>query len=398
MANSTVKPSISTGIAAVPSRATGIDEPCKPTVLVVDDEPDLREVLVRWLQGAGYTCIEADSAEQAWAALKQSAAPLITLDISLPGLSGLELLEQINTEFPDTEVIMLTGLEQTKTAISALTRGASAYLIKPVSQEELLFQAKKALQRRQLLLDKRFYTQQLETRVREQTISIRRAHEETINRLVTASMYRDEETGAHIRRVGVYSALLAEALGWPDEDVERIRMAAPMHDIGKIGIPDAILQKPGVLTPNEFEIMKQHTVIGAEMLAGSESPILDLGQTIALSHHERWDGYGYPAGLVADNIPESARIVAIVDVYDALTHDRVYRKALPDNEVICIIEKGRGTHFDPCLQRLFLSLLPELRRIGREMPDDLSQAERLREWFPSLGLDVPASEVILQAR
>jgi putative two-component system response regulator len=348
--------------------------PCNETVLVVDDEPDVRGMIVRWLKSAGYLCQEAASAEEACSVLERQVVSVITLDITLPGRSGLELLPQVKTDLPDTQVLMLTALGQTQTAIQALTLGAAGYLIKPVTAEELLFQVKQAIERRQLLIDKRIYTQRLETRIREQTLSIRRAHEETIHRLVTASLYRDEETGAHIRRVGLYSATMAEALGWSPDDVDYIRMAAPMHDVGKIGIPDAILRKPGKLTPQEYEIMKRHTTIGAEMLAGSTSPVLQLAHRIALSHHERWDGQGYPSGLAGDEISDCARIVALVDVYDALTHDRVYRKALPEAEVIAHIEDGAGKHFDPFLVRLFVSLVPEMRRIGLDTPDELRRA------------------------
>jgi putative two-component system response regulator len=365
--------------------------PREPALLIVDDEPFIRSLIARWLTTQGYRCIEAGNAEDAWTFLQRRAMSLMTLDISLSGQSGLELLPKVKASFPDTEVIMLTALRQAETAITALTRGASAYLIKPIAPDELLVQVEKALDHRHLVIDKRLYTKQLEARVREQTLAIRHAHEETIHRLVTASMYRDAKTGAHIRRVGMYAAVMAEALGWAGDDVELIRMAAPMHDIGKIGIPDAILQKPGPLTPEEFEIMKHHTVIGAELLAGSKSPVLELGRTIALNHHERWDGGGYPNGLAAEDIPESSRIVAIVDVYDALTHDRVYRPAFPEHEAIEIMENGHGTHFDPGLLRLFLAVLPEMRRIGREMPDELSQAKGLREMLQWPGCDVTGS-------
>jgi putative two-component system response regulator len=366
-------------------------------LLVVDDEPVVRDLLSRWLRDEGYSCATASSTAAAWAHLQEHHVDLATLDITMPGGSGLDLLDQIRKTLPDTAAIMLTAEGDSAKAIRALTAGAYGYLIKPVERQELLIQVRNAIERRRLVIENREYMHELESKVREQTHSIRAAHEDTIHRLVTASMYRDEETGAHIRRVGMYSAVMAEALGWSYDEVERIRMAAPMHDIGKIGIPDAILQKPGALTPEEFEVMKRHTLIGAEMLAGSESPVLELGRTIALSHHERWDGKGYPLGLAASNIPESARIVAIVDVYDALTHDRVYRPALPEDKAVGVIENGLGTHFDPCLLRLFLSLLPEMRRIGRETPDDLSQAEKLREMSPRLALDGRASEVSLQA-
>jgi putative two-component system response regulator len=209
----------------------------------------------------------------------------------------------------------------------------------------------------------------LEEQVLRQTEQIHRAHEETIHRLVGASMYRDEETGAHIVRVGLSSALMAEALGWSADEVDRIRLAAPMHDVGKIGIPDAILQKPGKLTAEEFEIMKTHTTIGARLLDHSESPMLHMARDIALSHHERWDGSGYPRGLAGEAISTAARIVAIVDVYDALSHDRVYRPAMREEQVLDIVKEGRGTHFQPDLVDLLLSLLPQMKSIAAQNPD-----------------------------
>ena len=200
--------------------------------------------------------------------------------------------------------------------------------------------------------------------------SLRIAHEETIERLVTASLCRDEETGTHIKRTGLFSELLARAAGWSASDAEIIRLAAPMHDVGKIGIPDAVLQKPGKLTPAEFETMKTHTLIGARMLEGSQSPILAMARDIALCHHERWDGAGYPRGLSGPAIPEPARILSIVDVYDALSHDRVYRPALPEDEILTILRKGAGTQFDPLLLTVFFAHYEEMRRIAQENPDE----------------------------
>ncbi|MBI1902648.1 MAG: response regulator [Planctomycetia bacterium] len=344
-----------------------------PLVLVVDDEPLVREAVSRWLSAAGYACARAAAADEAWACLAQQEVALVVLDIGLSGCSGLELLARVKERHAGTEVIMLTAEAEVRTAIQALSAGAAGYLVKPVEAEELLVQVRRALERRELLSERREYTRKLEQRVREQTDAVRRAHEETIHCLLAASMYRDEETGAHVRRVGECSALIAESLGWPAEQVDCIRLAAPMHDIGKIGIPDAVLQKPGRLTAAEYEIMKRHTVIGAQMLAESDSPILKLASQIALCHHERWDGRGYPRGTAGDAIPEAARIVAVVDVYDALTHDRIYRPALPEGEALSIMESGGGAQFDPALLRLFLALLPEMRRIAEGTPDEPEQ-------------------------
>jgi len=219
-----------------------------------------------------------------------------------------------------------------------------------------------------LSIDRRVY---LENKVRERTEDVRRAQEEIIYRLASASQWRDEETGMHIRRTGLFSESLARAAGWPAAATEAIRQAAPMHDVGKIGIPDAILQKPGKLTPEEFEVMKTHTTIGAKMLADSDVPMLQMARKIAQNHHERWDGTGYPGGLAGQEIPESARILAIVDVYDALTHDRVYRPAMSEDDVLMLMRKNAGSHFDPRLLSLFFEHLSEIRHIASAHPDEL---------------------------
>jgi CHASE1-domain containing sensor protein len=220
----------------------------------------------------------------------------------------------------------------------------------------------------------------LEEKVREQTADIRRAQEEVTYRLISAAQWSDEETGMHIRRTGLLSEVLARAASWYGDDLEVVRQAAPLHDIGKIGIPDAILRKPGKLTHEEFEVMKTHTRIGADILAGSNAPMLQMAREIALNHHERWDGKGYPRGLAGKAIPESARIVAIVDVYDALTHDRVYRPALPENEVLAIMQQGAGTQFDPLLMTLFFLHLSEIRRIAKEYPDESRGGGMVHGW------------------
>jgi HD-GYP domain-containing protein (c-di-GMP phosphodiesterase class II) len=200
--------------------------------------------------------------------------------------------------------------------------------------------------------------------------AIRMAHEETIQRLVTASLCRDEETGMHIKRTGLLSEALARAAGWSEADAETIRLAAPMHDVGKIGIPDAILRKPGKFTPDEFEVMKTHTLIGAKMLEGSQSAILAMARDIALCHHEYWDGGGYPQGLSGTAIPEAARILSIVDVYDALSHDRVYRPALDEDRVVEYLVQRSGIQFDPMLLAVFLAHYEEMHSIAMENPDE----------------------------
>lgn len=209
--------------------------------------------------------------------------------------------------------------------------------------------------------------EKLENEVQKRTLKIKQREEEIAIKLVSLTSYRDEETGAHVKRIGLYSAAMARALGWETARIDDIRIAAPMHDIGKIGIPDRILLKKGKLTETEFAIMKRHTEIGAKMLEGSNMPVLDMAAEIALCHHEKWDGSGYPRGLYSEEIPVSARITAIVDIYDALVHERVYKKALTEQEAITLMESMAGSHLDPELFRLFLGLLPVMRRIRQEV-------------------------------
>jgi response regulator RpfG family c-di-GMP phosphodiesterase len=243
-------------------------------------------------------------------------------------------------------------------ARAILCRGDAILIVEYVS-EDYGAQVKLLQAAREHLLNE----ERLEREVHRRTTAIRHREEEIAIRLLAAAGMRDEETGSHVRRIGLFSAALAEALGWDAARTADIRVAAPMHDIGKIGIPDAILLKPGRLTEGEFTVMKQHTVIGAKMLAGSDIPLLVMSREIALGHHERWDGSGYPQGLRGEDIPLTARIVALVDVYDAMLHRRVYKEPIAEAEVIATMSAASGTHFDPALFQVFLRTLPALRRI-----------------------------------
>lgn len=349
-------------------------EPSYPIrVLVVDDERHVRDIVCHWLERVGYICRTADSVKSARELMEREVFDIVTSDVGMPGETGINLLDWIKTAQPDVAVLMLTGNADTNLAIQALTHGAYGYLLKPVDREEMLCQIEKALEHRTLVLENREYTTQLEWRVREQTRHVRLAHEETIQRLVTACMFRDDETGGHIKRTGLSSALVAEAGGWSTEMVEQIRLAAPMHDVGKVAIPDSILRKPGPLTPQEFQLMQTHTLLGAKMLSGSLSPVLQMAEQIALCHHEKWDGSGYPHRRRGPDIPKAARILAIVDVYDALTHDRVYRKAFPEDEVLELIDAGTGKHFDPDVVGAFMDALPAIRAVNLHQTDDMPQ-------------------------
>ena len=339
-------------------------------ILITDDEPAVCEILSRWLMAEGYTCATAFSGEQAIRLLGDDDFRLVVSDVLMPGLSGLDLLDLVRNRFPETAVILVTGVDDKETALSAVQLGAYGYVIKPFKKNEILINVSNALERQRLTSLSQQYERTLEARVLERTAEVRQREEEIIFRLLSTAAYRDDETGEHIRRIGLYSSLMARNLGWEDEATDDLRLAAAMHDIGKVGIPDSILKKPGNLTPEEFEIMKTHTEIGAKILGGSDAPMIRMAAEIARSHHEKWDGSGYPRALPEDAIPESGRIVAVADVYDALVNDRVYRPAMSETAAIAIMNDGKGKHFDSRILEAFFDLLPEIRRIRGQVRDE----------------------------
>ena len=344
----------------------------KARILIVDDEPNIGDLLSRWLTAEGYECAVAENGETAVTLLENNHFDLVVSDIMMPGMSGMDLLTVAKTLFADIAVVMVTAVDDRKTAIMALDLGAYGYVIKPFDRNEILINVANALERRRLFLLSREYENELETKVKQRTKEVREREEEIVLRLISAAGYRDHETGTHIRRIGLYSALMAADLGWDAQAVDLVRLAASMHDLGKIGISDNILLKPGALTSEEFDVMKNHTLIGARILGGSDIALLQLAKEIALSHHERWDGSGYPQGLVTDSIPQSARIVSVADVYDALVHDRVYRPALPEDEALAIMDQQKGKYFDPRVFDSFMRMLPELRGIREEVREEFS--------------------------
>ncbi len=338
-------------------------------ILAVDDEPDITGLLARWFAMEGYECATASNGEEALSMLEEANFDLLVSDITMPGMSGIELLAVVRTRWPDMAVLMATAIGDRATAVLALQLGAYGYSIKPLDRNELLISVANVLERRRVTLLMREYEHDLEQKVRERTAQVRRREEQIVLRLVSASGYRDDETGEHIRRIGLYAAAIARELGWEPQAAADMKLAAPMHDVGKIGIPDRILQKPGKLTQTEFEIMKTHTEIGGKILDDPEIPLLRLAREIALSHHEKWDGSGYPVGLAEEAIPESGRIIAVLDVYDALVYDRVYRPALPEEQALSIVSEGKGKHFDPRILDCFFSLLPEVRLIRQQVKE-----------------------------
>jgi putative two-component system response regulator len=356
----------------------------KHRVLIVDDEPVIRRILRQRLSAEGYRCQEAGSAREAADRLAKGPAELVVLDIKMPGKSGFELLPEIKQMYPDTAVIMATAITDTSTAIKCMKEGAHDYMVKPFNLDEVAISAQRALEKRRLELENRAYRQHLEEMVTGRTAELKQAIEkiklsslDTIHRLARAAEYKDEGTGAHIKRMGQYSAVIARKMGLGEREVENILYASPMHDVGKIGIPDHILLKTGSLDKEEWKILKKHPVIGAEILRGSDVEFIQLAETIALTHHEKWDGSGYPRGLRGSKIPLAGRIVAIADVFDALTSRRPYKEPLSVEESLDIIKQSRGSHFDPDVVDAFLAVIDEILSI-RDRYWDEKESQLLR--------------------
>ena len=338
-------------------------------ILIVDDETYVRDVLSRMLSAEGYECDTAPDADEALRLLERDSYSLMVSDIMMPGKSGIELLTTARERHSDVAVVMITAVGDRETAIRALRLGAYAYVIKPFDHNEIIINVANALERRRLVLASKAYENGLEEKVREQTQAIRVSREEIAMRVMAAQEFRHDETGAHVRRIGLYAEIIGKKMGLVREYAEMLRLAAPMHDVGKIGVPDAILLKPGKLTEEEFETIKTHTTIGGEILEGSSILLINVARDIALYHHEKWDGSGYPQGRSGEHIPQTARIVAVVDVYDALVHDRVYRPAMSEEDALEIMSDGKGSHFDPDVFDSFLEVLPQLRRHSRVNKD-----------------------------
>jgi putative two-component system response regulator len=332
-------------------------------ILAVDDERALCDLVATWLSREGIACDKAYCVDDAVFLMRHSHYDLVISDITMPGKSGIDLLNIVRESFPRTAVIMATAVDNRETALLSLEKGAFGYTIKPFERNEFIINIFNALERRRIILEHEDYERHLEQEVRDRTEDIRNREEQIALHLISASGYRDEETGQHIKRIGLYGAILAKKIGWSQEMIDYIRVAGPMHDVGKIGIPDEILRKPGKLSPEEFAVIQQHPQIGAQILEDSSIPLLQMAHEIALYHHEKWDGSGYPYGLKNDAIPVSAQIVALVDVYDALSNDRVYRAALPEEKVLSIMKEGSGCHFNPQIFECFLEVLPALREI-----------------------------------
>ena len=352
-------------------------------IIVVDDEEPIRRILARLLQRNGYACETAHDAASARAAMQRESFDLVLTDMDMPDVTGLDLITQVVEEYPDTATVMVTGMDDTALAQAALEIGAYGYIIKPFEPNEVLIGVANALRRRDLEMENRNHRLRLEQMVRDRTdelwgaiarlehaeSELRLSQEETIQRLSIAAEFRDNETARHIQRMSEYCALIARLSGEDSDSCQQIRVASQMHDVGKIGIPDSILLKPGQLTPEEWSSMQKHCEIGYRILSGSKSELLMRAATIAYTHHERVDGKGYPRGLYEEQIPLEGRIAAIADVFDALTSDRVYKRAFSFDLALETMREGRTTQFDADLLDLFFGALDEIRAIKSKHED-----------------------------
>jgi putative two-component system response regulator len=333
----------------------------KGNILIADDEEMIRELINITLAKEGFTCFQASSAEEGMEILSRHPLDMALLDIMMPGRSGIELLKDIKKTTPDTTVLMITAMNDMDTALSCIHFGAEDYITKPFNLDRVLLTVKNTMEKRRLVIENREYQADLELKVREQTEVIRTvmgeinlAYEHTLAALIRALDAREKETGSHSERVMNYARLLAQTAGVDEAGISNLTKGALLHDIGKIGVSDNILLKPGKLDDAEWEVMRQHPVVGYEILSGIR--YFEGAAELVLSHHERYDGTGYPHALKGTSIPISARIFALVDTLDAMTSDRPYRKALSFQAVRDEMVNCSGLQFDPRLVEVFLSI------------------------------------------
>jgi len=360
------------------------------TVIVVDDDQLVLESVVTLLQIYGFAVRGFTDGPSALAAQRSTPADVILADLNMPGMNGFQLIEQLHIDSPETPVILMTGNSDMDVALSAIRLRVFELVLKPIPPASLATTISSAIDHGRLRRMEKAHHLELKQTVAARTAELAEALElqkvmsrDLIERLTSAAEFRDEETGQHIARIGHYASRIADTLGQPLDFVETIGLAAAMHDIGKIGIPDAILFKTGPLSAEEFETIKTHTVIGGHILGDSRHPLLQMAADIARTHHERWDGSGYPHGLRGEDIPLAGRIVMLADQYDALRSKRAYKPAFDHATACRILLEGdaqtRPEHFDPQVLSAFRALAPTFAVIADQLHDQVPAAEKHRE-------------------
>lgn len=336
--------------------------------LVVDDEPRLRRVLVRLLEGEGFTCVEAGSGTEAIEMMQHEPVPLVISDLRMPQMDGVTLLREIVSRWPDTAVIVVTAVAEVESAVACLQLGALDYVAKPFHLDEVRARVMQALDKRRLILENRSYQHHLEERVQVQARRIEELFLEGVQALVHALEAKDAYTRGHSVRVANYAARIARAMELDEEIVDTIALGAELHDIGKIGVSEAVLHKTGTLTDAEYRHIMEHTVIGARILG----PLMrDAPAALAIvrSHHERLDGKGFPDGLKGEGIPLEARVVTVADSFDAMTSVRPYRPGLSVHQAVRELEEGKGVQFDPQAVEAFLHAFPDMATLPVPTPE-----------------------------
>jgi putative two-component system response regulator len=357
-------------------------------ILVVDDEAQIRDLISGYLTKGGYDCLSAATAEDALALTVAHPDPALVLtDIRMPGVGGVELLHRLKQTNPSVQVVMISSHQDLETVRRCLREGAYDYLLKPFDWEILSNTVSRALERHDLLRENDRYRTNLERLVLEQTEEIRQTRDIALITLAKLAESRDSTTGLHLDRISAYSRRLAEELRNGSYAgrislayIEQLAKSSPLHDIGKVGIPDSILCKPGPLSSSEFRLMQTHSTIGGDTLRSvlerfETRGFLIMAMEIAYSHHERWDGCGYPKGLAGEEIPLAARIVAIVDSYDTLTSDRPYKRAVPHAEAVQRLVVDRGRHFEPAIVDAFMDCHADFEIIRGEVSTSESEED-----------------------
>ena len=346
------------------SNATGTTPPTPSgitRVLIVDDEISTRKLLVAMLREAGVRCKTAACADEGLNVLETESVDAVLSDLQMPGVSGMQFLAQVRPRYSHLAFLMITGVDDIQVGVEAMKRGADDYLVKPLQIEVVMASLERALEKKRLQKEVENYRRHLEEMVGERTqqlrsalLQIERSYEDTLEALGAAIDLRDSETAGHSRRVAMYSTKIAKELDVAEHELKTIIRGAWLHDIGKLATPDAILLKPGALTQEEWRIMQRHAEIGYDLV--KRIPFLAQAAEIILSHHERWDGSGYPRGLKARDIPLGARVFAVADTVDAMTSDRPYRSALSFEETEEEIRRGSGSRYDSQVANVFLSV------------------------------------------